>query len=152
MIRPMETTEPAGPLLKAVEFLEKGEWQSAHEIVQGEKSNLAAWLHGIVHTLEGGLDNARYWYPPGRARLPRAGGQPGGSSRPPAGALHGDRPVDGRAPLREALVHAPHHGHVGVVQALGHGTHLAVAQWETVDGHDRRDLVAAAAEEGLVRN
>ena len=58
----METTEPAGPLLKAVEFLEKGEWQSAHEIVQGEKSNLAAWLHGIVHTLEGDLDNARYWY------------------------------------------------------------------------------------------
>jgi len=30
--------------------------------VQGEKSNLAAWLHGIVHTLEGDLDNARYWY------------------------------------------------------------------------------------------
>lgn len=23
---------------------------------------LAAWLHGIVHTLEGDLDNARYWY------------------------------------------------------------------------------------------
>ena len=58
----METTEPASPLLKAVEFLEKGEWQSAHEIVQGEKTNLAAWLHGIVHTLEGDLDNARYWY------------------------------------------------------------------------------------------
>jgi hypothetical protein len=58
----METAEPNGQLLKAVEFLEKGEWQSAHEIVQGERSNLAAWLHGIVHTLEGDLDNARYWY------------------------------------------------------------------------------------------
>jgi hypothetical protein len=58
----METTQPDSPLLKAVEFLEKGEWQPAHEIVQGEKSNLAAWLHGIVHTLEGDLDNARYWY------------------------------------------------------------------------------------------
>jgi hypothetical protein len=23
---------------------------------------VAAWLHGIVHTLEGDLDNARYWY------------------------------------------------------------------------------------------
>ena len=62
----METQEPApesgSPLVKAVEFLEKGEWQPAHEIVQGDKSNLAAWLHGIVHTLEGDLDNARYWY------------------------------------------------------------------------------------------
>jgi hypothetical protein len=38
------------------------EWQQAHEIVQAERSNLAAWLHGIVHTLEGDLDNARYWY------------------------------------------------------------------------------------------
>lgn len=58
----METAEPEGPLLKAVAFLEKGEWQPAHEIVQGDRSNLAAWLHGIVHTLEGDLDNARYWY------------------------------------------------------------------------------------------
>ena len=33
-----------------------------HEIVQAETSELAAWLHGIVHTLEGDLDNARYWY------------------------------------------------------------------------------------------
>ena len=39
-----------------------GAWQEAHEIVQDENSVLAAWLHGIVHTLEGDLDNARYWY------------------------------------------------------------------------------------------
>jgi hypothetical protein len=49
-------------LEKALEFLEAGAWQKAHEIVQAEKSPLAAWLHGIVHTLEGDLDNARYWY------------------------------------------------------------------------------------------
>jgi hypothetical protein len=30
--------------------------------VQQESSTLAAWLHGIVHILEGDLDNARYWY------------------------------------------------------------------------------------------
>ena len=58
----MDTTESGNALLKAVEFLEKGEWQPAHEIVQGERSNLAAWLHGIVHAIEGDLDNARYWY------------------------------------------------------------------------------------------
>lgn len=49
-------------LARAVELLEAGAWQQAHEIVQEDTSGLAAWLHGIVHTLEGDLDNARYWY------------------------------------------------------------------------------------------
>jgi hypothetical protein len=49
-------------LSRAVELLAAGAWQQAHEIVQKEQSVLAAWLHGIVHTLEGDLDNARYWY------------------------------------------------------------------------------------------
>jgi hypothetical protein len=49
-------------LARAVELLEFGSWQQAHEIVQGDSSTLAAWLHGIVHTLEGDLDNAQYWY------------------------------------------------------------------------------------------
>jgi hypothetical protein len=49
-------------LARAVELLETGAWQQAHEIVQEDKSVLAAWLHGIVHTLEGDLDNAQYWY------------------------------------------------------------------------------------------
>jgi len=43
-------------------LLASGAWQQAHGIVQQENSALAAWLHGIVHTLEGDLDNARYWY------------------------------------------------------------------------------------------
>ncbi len=43
-------------------MLEAGTWQHAHEIVQEDESQLGAWLHGIVHTLEGDLDNARYWY------------------------------------------------------------------------------------------
>ena len=51
-----------GDLATALEHLAAGEWQRAHEIVQEDKSELAAWLHGIVHTLEGDLDNARYWY------------------------------------------------------------------------------------------
>jgi Tfp pilus assembly protein PilF len=49
-------------LAKALEHLAAGEWQPAHEIVQADKSVLAAWMHGIVHTIEGDLDNARYWY------------------------------------------------------------------------------------------
>lgn|SRR5512134_153805 len=49
-------------LARAIDLLAAGAWQPAHEIVQGDMSALAAWLHGIVHTLEGDLDNARYWY------------------------------------------------------------------------------------------
>ena len=49
-------------LARAVELLAAGSWRQAHEIVQKEKSALAAWLHGIVHILEGDLGNARYWY------------------------------------------------------------------------------------------
>jgi hypothetical protein len=49
-------------LLEALECLERGAWQQAHPIVQDDKSPEAAWLHGIVHTLEGDLENARHWY------------------------------------------------------------------------------------------
>ena len=52
----------APSLARAVELLAAGDWQRAHEIVQKEPSAVAAWLHGIVHTLEGDLDNARHWY------------------------------------------------------------------------------------------
>ena len=49
-------------LLEALALLERGDWQQAHTIVQQHETQDAAWLHGIVHVLEGDLDNARYWY------------------------------------------------------------------------------------------
>ncbi len=58
----MASPEPSPALARAVDLLDAGDWQQAHEIVQNETSAVAAWLHGIVHTLEGDLDNARYWY------------------------------------------------------------------------------------------
>jgi hypothetical protein len=58
-------------LARALALLETGAWREAHAIVQEQRSPLAAWLHGIVHTLEGDLDNARYWYR--RARRPFRG-------------------------------------------------------------------------------
>ena len=57
----MSTSNPR-PLETALDLLAAGNWQKAHEIVQNEKSTDAAWLHGIVHILEGDLDNARGWY------------------------------------------------------------------------------------------
>ena len=50
-------------LQKAVEHLQAGDWQAAHEIVQrDEESALSCWAHGIVHIMEGDIPNARYWY------------------------------------------------------------------------------------------
>lgn len=57
-----DPSRPTDSLARAVELLAAGAWQEAHEIVQQEDSALAAWLHGIVHTIEGDLENARYWY------------------------------------------------------------------------------------------
>jgi hypothetical protein len=49
-------------LRRAAELLAAGDWQAAHAIVQDDPSPLAAWMHGIVHLLEGDVSNARYWY------------------------------------------------------------------------------------------
>ena len=49
-------------LLEAVEKALGGDWQAAHVIVQDEDDVRAAWIHAVVHRMEGDLDNARYWY------------------------------------------------------------------------------------------
>lgn len=49
-------------LKQAVEFLSAGDWPHAHAIAQEDESKTGCWIHGIVHVLEGDLDNARYWY------------------------------------------------------------------------------------------
>jgi hypothetical protein len=58
----------AESLRRAADLLAAGDWQAAHVIVQDDPSALAAWMHGIVHLLEGDVSNARYWY--GQARRP----------------------------------------------------------------------------------
>ena len=63
-------------LERAMELLVARDWKAAHEIVQKDKSTLAAWLHGIVHTIEGDLDNARYWYRHAEREFPGADALP----------------------------------------------------------------------------
>ena len=70
---PKTKSPKANPLARALTLLAEGRWQPAHEIVQKDESTLAAWLHGIVHTLEGDLDNARYWYRRAKREFPGAG-------------------------------------------------------------------------------
>jgi hypothetical protein len=63
-------------LARAIGLLEAGDWQAAHAIVQQDRTPLAAWLHGIVHILEGDLDNARHWYRRAERPFPGAGAVP----------------------------------------------------------------------------
>jgi hypothetical protein len=50
-------------LLDAVARAMEGDWQAAHLVAQDhEDDDLANWLHGVVHWMEGDLGNARYWF------------------------------------------------------------------------------------------
>ncbi len=46
----------------ALGYLEQGDWEKAHVLVQDDTSALGCWAHGIVHLQEGDAGNARYWY------------------------------------------------------------------------------------------
>jgi hypothetical protein len=50
-------------LREAVARALTGDWQAAHAIVQEHEEDAdAAWIHAVVHRMEGDLGNARYWY------------------------------------------------------------------------------------------
>lgn len=53
----------AADLMQAVDLALAGEWERAHAIVQQEETDpMAAWIHAVIHKIEGDLENARYWY------------------------------------------------------------------------------------------
>ena len=54
---------PHNELLNAVELAIAGKWDAAHNVVQQyEDDATAAWIHAVLHKIEGNLGNARYWY------------------------------------------------------------------------------------------
>ena len=48
--------------LKAIDLALAGKWDSAHQIVQQYEDTTAAWIHAVLHKIEGDDDNSRYWY------------------------------------------------------------------------------------------
>jgi len=58
------------PIVNAVRHLEQGQWEAAHALVQSDASAQGCWAHGIVHLIEGDLDNAKYWYRRAHRALP----------------------------------------------------------------------------------
>jgi hypothetical protein len=51
-----------GPVLRALWYEAKGDWNRAHESVQDQDGVEAAWVHAYLHRKEGDLSNAAYWY------------------------------------------------------------------------------------------
>jgi len=50
-------------LVKAVHLALADRWHEAHGLVQQlEADATAAWIHAVLHKIEGDLDNSRYWY------------------------------------------------------------------------------------------
>jgi hypothetical protein len=50
-------------LLQAIDLAVTGQWNAAHEIVQqSETDTIAAWIHAVLHKIEGDHDNSRYWH------------------------------------------------------------------------------------------
>ena len=50
-------------LLAAIERALAGDWEAAHGIVQRDEADrTAAWIHAVLHKIEGDPGNARYWY------------------------------------------------------------------------------------------
>ncbi|MFO1488389.1 MAG: hypothetical protein U1F83_05065 [Verrucomicrobiota bacterium] len=50
-------------LLDAIELTLQGQWEAAHNLVQlHEDDSTAAWIHAVLHKIEGDHGNARYWY------------------------------------------------------------------------------------------
>jgi hypothetical protein len=64
---------PAGvsKTVEALWYAAKGQWDTAHGIVQGLNDADAAWVHAYLHREEGDNANAGYWYR--RANRPPSG-------------------------------------------------------------------------------
>ncbi len=50
------------PAARALWFTRRGDWEAAHAIAQDLDTPLGAWIHGLLHLIEGDLGNARYWF------------------------------------------------------------------------------------------
>jgi len=50
-------------VIRAIDLALGGHWDEAHDIVQRhEGDEIAAWVHAVLHKIEGDLSNSRYWY------------------------------------------------------------------------------------------
>ncbi|MCF7709814.1 MAG: hypothetical protein K9M83_01450 [Opitutales bacterium] len=51
-----------GEAALALWYLKKGDWEKSHAIAQDLHDAHGAWIHALLHLVEGDLSNARYWF------------------------------------------------------------------------------------------
>jgi len=51
-----------GEAALALWYLRKGDWEKSHAIAQDLHDAHGAWIHALLHLVEGDLSNARYWF------------------------------------------------------------------------------------------
>lgn len=49
-------------LLNAIEHALQNRWEESHSIVQQHEDMTAAWIHAVLHKIEGDESNSLYWY------------------------------------------------------------------------------------------
>jgi hypothetical protein len=50
------------PLVRALFWDARGDWDRAHRIAQDVEGGDGAWVHAYLHRKEGDAENAGYWY------------------------------------------------------------------------------------------
>jgi hypothetical protein len=50
------------PLLQALWYDGRNDWESAHNLAQDVHTNDGSWMHAYLHRKEGDHGNASYWY------------------------------------------------------------------------------------------
>ena len=56
--------------LQALWYDGKGDWESAHNIINDMQGQEAAWVHAYLHRKEGDIGNAGYWYRSASKKMP----------------------------------------------------------------------------------
>ncbi|MBC6993792.1 hypothetical protein QWY85_11660 [Neolewinella lacunae] len=65
-----------GPEIIALWLISKRHWQEAHDLIDATPGRDAAWIHALLHRMEGDKPNADYWYArAGRSRPDQTIGQ-----------------------------------------------------------------------------
>ncbi len=91
--RSLQAPEPPvalPPLLRALWWDSKGDWERAHTLAQEVGGREGAWVHAYLHRREGDRTNAGYWYR--QAGRPAPGGSLDEERREIVSALLGDVP------------------------------------------------------------
>lgn len=47
---------------KSLWYFKKGDWQTAHDLIDHLQDPISCHVHAFLHRMEGDQPNARYWY------------------------------------------------------------------------------------------